>query len=190
MMRATIKTFLSDKQLRDGYDKTLPAMWYLKAKNLLDAARLLEAHDLFFDQVKTQKAFSKTKLNLMPIILMLRGMAVECLLKGELTRQGKIMPKYGKLDLPEKYNSHNLKNISKDVDGLDLEKDEYMILETLSQQIMLARLPLKQAPTKAQMEQGGWTFPDDEEVYLKFLDKLLVLKNSQLTSDPSASDIL
>jgi hypothetical protein len=55
MTRATIKTFLSDEQLKDGYDKTLLAMWYLKAKNLLDAAGLLEPHDLLFDQIKTQK---------------------------------------------------------------------------------------------------------------------------------------
>lgn len=189
-MRATIKTFLSDEQLKDGYDKTLPVMWFLKAENLLDAARLLEPYDLLFNQVKSQKAFSETTLNLMSIILMLRGMALECLLKGELTRQGKIIPKDGKLDLPKKYTGHDLSTMALDVEGLSLEEDEHITLQTLSQQIMLARLPLKQAPNKAQMEQGGWTFPHDEKVYLGILDKLnklSVLKDPQLTPDPSAS---
>lgn len=162
-------------------------MWYLKAQNLLDAARLLEPHDLLFDQVKTQEAFSETKLNLMSIILMLRGMALECLLKGELTRQGKMTSKDGKLDLPKKYKDHNLSSMAQDIDNLALEKDERVTLETLSQQIMLARLPLKKAPTKAQMEQGAWNFPHDEDVYLKILNKILALNDSKLAPDPSAS---
>lgn len=175
MARAVIKTFLSDGQIKDSYEKTLVPIWYLKAQNLLKASKLLEEHDQLFDQIKTQKGFSDSKSNLMSVILMLRGMGLECLLKGLLTKQGKITPSNGKLDLPEKYRIHNLRKMAEDVNGLSLEEDEYTTLSTLSQQITLARLPLKKAPTKSEMEQGAWTFPHDEVVYEKVLEKILAI---------------
>jgi hypothetical protein len=177
MARTKITLHLSDEQIKVGYNRTLPVMWYFKAQNLLDAAKILESHDKLFDQIRTQNKFSDTKLDLISVILMLRGMAIECLLKGALTIQGKIRVKDGRLDLVDKYKKHNLEIMAKDLIGLNLEKDEYITLKTLSQQITLARLPLNKAPSKEQMTQGAWDLPHDEEVYLNILDKILALND-------------
>lgn len=151
-------------------------LWVIKAQNLFKGAELLEEHDLLFDAVKTNKGFSETKFNLVSVILMLRGMGFECLLKGLLTKQGKISSKNGKLNLPPRYQGHNLRNMVEDVEGLVFTKDEFVTLQELSAQISLGRLPLKQAPTKQQMEQtGGWNYPHDEKLYKDMLHKILAV---------------
>jgi len=177
MTRATFKTVIPDDQLKDGFDKisSTPMFWIMKAQDLLKASQILEEHDQFFDAMKTGKGFQGTKHKLFSVILMLRGMAFEALFKGLLTKQGTIVSRNGRLDLPPKYKKHNLRSMAEDVKGLDLEEDDYVTLFTLSKQISLARLPAKQAPTANEMNQVGWTAPHDEDVYHRVLDKVLAM---------------
>lgn len=174
MARATFKTLIPDDQLKDDFDRisSTPVYWVMKAQDLLKASQVLETQDRHFDQLKTGGPPSEEKHNLFSVILMLRGMAIEALLKGLLTKQGSITSKDGELQLPPRYTNHRLGNMAEDVKGLDLQKDEYITLHTLSTQIFLGRLPAKKAFTGAEMDQVGWTAPHDEEVFHKVVDKI------------------
>lgn len=167
------KINITEEELKTTYKETLVMMWYVKASDLLKASKVLENNCIFFNTVKNKLDNTQDTANLSSVILMLRGMSVECLLKRLLTKQGKIEVVNGSMIIPDKYLKHNLKTMAQDISELNLDINECITLECLSKYIELARLPPKSALSGSQVL--IWTLNNHEEAFDKILRKIYLL---------------
>ena len=164
----------SESELISTYNETIKDVLFYKAHELEIAYKLLETHCMFFNLVKNKDNFSTNMPNLSSIILMLRGMSLECLLKMILIRRGEIKVTDGELKLVEKYSKHNLKNMAEDIPSLDLNEEEFAVLSILSSHIELGRLPPKKALSQPQIL--TWELNNHERLFDVILKKIYLLK--------------
>lgn len=105
----------------------------------------------------------------MTTIMMLRGMTIECLLKGLLVSQGNITCENEELCISKNYSSHNLILMVKDVSDITLNEKYEEVLERLGYYIVAGRLPRKKINTGK--FKGFWS-NDDEDSYNEVLEEI------------------
>mgnify|MGYP000887108359 CR=1 FL=1 len=105
----------------------------------------------------------------MTTIMMLRGMTIECLLKGLLVSQGNITCKNDELCIPGKYSHHNLISMLEDLKDISINNEDKKVLEKLSYYIVAGRLPRKKVNNGKFI--GFWT-SFDEDSYKTMLENI------------------
>ncbi|MBP6884506.1 MAG: hypothetical protein KBC17_01630 [Candidatus Pacebacteria bacterium] len=164
----------NEEELKSDYDASAnsPIPWYLKAHDLYLAAEALKIQVPLLQGIKPSQAIDTFKnCNYIAIICMLRGMQIECLIKGILTSQGKITANKGKLCLDKKFIHHNLTEICSEINGLIFNDNEISFLDSLSEYIEIGRLPFKKTAIKKKGV-AIYLFPSDEDTYTNIIKKL------------------
>jgi hypothetical protein len=135
-----------DKQLKDGFDwaANRPGAWRTTAANLTTAADLL-ARDCRLDlgQALAERDVDgavRTFQRLGPLLL-LRGCAVECLLKAHFVRTGGVLARGGRYVRPRGAKDHDLVSLAT-IAHVDVSEAEQRVLSKLSDWIVRGRYPL------------------------------------------------
>jgi len=126
---------LSDEKQIENFDLigNMPETWVMSAEDLLAASRILRIHWERFDHLAMHVGDpipDEGKIH--SVILMLQGLAIECLLKALYLQRGK-----GKLAENGKYleikgaGSHDLVQLA-DVVGISFNKEQRHLLKRLS----------------------------------------------------------
>lgn len=173
-----VMDFRSEDKLKADFDvvASLAIFWYGTANNLATASELLR------DGIPSMKGVAKLPSEgyfknsaLSRVVLMLRGMQLECLFKGLLTKEGKIKGRGGTLHLPRKYGGHNLFSMARDIEGLELSKNEASLLKTLGVYIEIGRLPFRKRPIDKEKPVSVWVYPGDEDLWHSIIKKVFDL---------------
>ena len=156
-----------------------PRAWQLVASNLLSASQVLR------EKCESSDSRSATTGELGAVELMLRGMAIECLLKALWLKQGRALVKDGHFKGVAGAGAHDLPQLTLAVAFplSDLEKD---LLRRLSHFIEYGgrypvpkdanKLRLTPAPGGGKASATTWSTPTDNQLFdalILRLDKLL-----------------
>jgi hypothetical protein len=118
---------------------------------------------------KIKDADPKKNFELFRVKLMLRGMALESLLKSlAISRQIKLINVDNSLHKDFRKISHNLEGLSIKL-GLSLSINETKMLAILSDSIETGRYPV---PAKATSLKRFWIVPTYENLYSEFIEKI------------------
>ena len=158
-----------------------PVSWWITADNLLVASRFLclhSAHQLsgkeFFELHKKPPLPDETKVY--GVIQMLRGMAVEALLKGLWVDYGGTLAENGRYKKIPDTTEHQLVSLVEKVStviNLDLSSDERSVLEKLSISIIDGRYPIRKLwETRKPEKLPIWYVHRDEEIMASMISKL------------------
>lgn len=109
-------------------------------------------------------------IELLRVKLMLRGMAVESLLKTlAISKKIKLITDDGKLNPDFRGISHNLVDLAKRLE-VSLSDDEEKILRILTDSIETGRYPI---PVKETLNNRFWIVPNYEDTFYNFIQKTI-----------------
>lgn len=135
-----------DRQLKDGFDRTAnrPGAWRTTAADLMAAADLV-ARDCRLDlgqalDEQDTYGIARTFQRLGPLLL-LRGCAVECLLKAHFVRAGGILARGGRYVRVNGARDHDLMSLAT-IARVKVSSPERRVLLKLSDWIVRGRYPL------------------------------------------------
>jgi hypothetical protein len=143
--------------------------------NLLNA--WIKSYDaLIVSSEKIRDNDSNKDIELLRVKLMLRGMAVESLLKTlAISRKIKLINNDGTLNKDFKKISHDLVGLAKRLE-INLIDDEEKILRILTDSIETGRYPI---PAKETLNNRFWIVPNYEDQFYKFLRKTIDIINTE-----------
>ncbi len=161
-----MKTSKGIRTIEFRYDReeigNLPNAWEGIFKALIESSE------------KIKDADPIKEFELFRVKLMLRGMAVESLLKTLAISKGfKLITSDGKLNKDFKEISHDLVGLAKRFD-VELSNDEEKILRILTDSIETGRYPV---PVKETLKNRFWIVPTYEDQFYQFLKKTIDLVN-------------
>ena len=176
---------------KEQYEKggNFPMAWEMSADELLAAADVLKQKRTTVGPVSVGSPIPLHALSL-SIELMLRGYAIECLLKGLWVSLGNEITEDGKLKKIPNVNMHDLVKISEIV-NLSLSDKEKTILARLKiYTTSMGRYPIptnwqhtkiQRWPDGSESFPGIWTSPTDYEILENFIERIKkeIRKNSK-----------
>ena len=167
--------FVSDDWQLEQYHKAgnWHITWALSADELLSASRLLRKHRYAFDYKKLRVGDDiPDEGKILSPELMLRGFAIECLLKALWVKRGGVICVDGKYTGVKGAGDHDLRQLAH-VNGLRFTERQRDVLKRLSiYMTSVGRYPIAKdwRETKSQRMLGGrkmfptmWTTPSDDE---------------------------
>jgi len=158
-----------------------PLAWWITAENLLVASQFLCLHSAthqlsgkeFFDLHKKLPLPDETKVY--GVIQMLRGMAVEALLKGLWVDYGGTLAETGRYKKIPGTTEHQLVSLAEKVTtviNLDLSSNERSVLERLSISIVDGRYPIQKLwESKKPEKLPIWYVHRDEAIITSMISK-------------------
>lgn len=168
---------ISDKKQIENFDKigNLPEAWELSADHLLSASRILKKHRDNFNPSSLKVGEEiPDEGKILASELMLKGYAVECLLKAVWVKKGNLLAKDGKYIRIKGCGNHDLIQIAKVV-SLEFEDKQIDILKRLSIYITSAgRYPISVDWNNVKIQRlfdGGkgiptyWRIPTDDKLF-------------------------
>lgn len=154
-----------------------PRRWRTRAESLLTSSELLASHSRLFDPSLTFEKLppgNSVDVEIMPIVLMLRAMAIECLFKGMWLQLGELLAKNGKYIGIPNIRDHDLLKLASTVlprHSIKFEEADSDMIMRLSFYIMRGRYPshlnwLRTAPRNLRDGRFGspqyWNTVEDE----------------------------
>lgn len=124
-----------------------PTRWRNRAESLLTSSELLASHSRLFDQSTTFEELppmNSVDVQVMPIVLMLRAMAIECLFKSMWLQLGEVLTIDGKYIGIPNIPDHDLLKLATAVlprHSINLEEADSDMIMRLSFYIMRGRYP-------------------------------------------------
>lgn len=167
--------------------------WWSAAERLFSGSKYLCLHsayhtldsDEILSLVKSDQGLLPPEpLRIGGVIMMLRGMGIECLLKALWVDNGRELAADGKYQKIPGSTEHNLMSLSDKVGAvvkLDLTADDRYVMERLSVYIVTGRYPIprnwevtkpKSLPRGVFGSITNWEFPTDERTYNQMVEKL------------------
>ncbi len=179
----------SDQDQIENYDVigNLPVAWLREARILLACSANLAKDCSFLKDTfgaDSVAAVHSAELETFGVVQMLRGMALECLLKGLWLKAGGTLASDGLYRKIPETRDHDLVSIAKIVSRkshLEITDPEVDLLRRLSVAIFSGRYPIQKnwETTKRKHLPSGefhsgllWRVPSDEATYVKLTDKL------------------
>lgn len=176
---------ISDKRQIDNYDYVGndPMSWQITAGKLLAAVEVLKrARDNYYEttihELKKDDPIP-SEGRILNSEIMLRGFAMECLLKGVYVKQGNKLAANGRLVKIQGVGSHKLIQLAQKI-HFELTAKEQNLLMRLEVYITSAgRYPISDfwEKTKIRESIGGpptyWTMPTDDIMYCNLTDRLV-----------------
>ncbi len=172
-----------------------PSAWACRAEALLSSAGVLDAqyHDVPSDDPDAFWEFFK----LHTVGMMLKGMAIECLLKAVWTACVSSLVTQGRFRSIPGTKDHDLLSLLKAIEEhvhIGLSKEELELLPVLSSAITSGRYPVRKnlnaRPTKPEwvekMRWCKWEIPADDTRLLSIVSKLLQHVSEDIHPVPSS----
>ena len=166
----------------------LPDSWVRKANELLISSALLYERYSEIDHSDPREHL-KPEAQVLEIILMLRGMAIECFLKAIWLDKGQNFIKDGRFRNIPNSGNHDLVAIANEVFTLmdmKISSEERRILERLTLSIERGRYPISKKPSPNRMAMRRknendlevhfnleWSLSKDESQFDSFISKLM-----------------
>jgi hypothetical protein len=177
-----------EKEFRRLYDTVGndPRAWFMKAIALFESGDLASREfSGRFASFNREDEFERDFLfNLLNIVRMLKGMAMECMLKAAWISSGEILAKDGRMERSLKTNAHDLYAMAEIVCAkvsIPISEDEGMVLARLALGIETGHYPTTTAMRKLPSRPSKKTpylhkWDDRDEQILKGLVEKLVEK--------------
>jgi hypothetical protein len=153
----------------------LATSWYAVAENLLLASNVLKERAASFDPfaVSTDDAVPREG-RLGAVELMLRGMAVECLLKAVWLAKGNELVDGGKfLGVPGALKTHDLTKIASAVAFVVTREEHDLLLRLSAFSEYGGRYPIPIRSEKLTTVEKKWSSPPDDKVFDGLVSRLI-----------------
>lgn len=178
----TVKDIIKENFERSGNS---PQDWTITASNLLSASRILKIHrDRYFKSIMAGNNPNPEDGRLLGVELMLRGFAIECLLKATWLKRGEQLVINGNFKNIPGAGSHQLNKLWTEVLSIPIENEGEDLLWRLEFFMTAAgRYPIPTSVDKSYRSNKGlpnhWSFEKDDDRFELLINILVKEMNEE-----------